>query len=143
MFARVKIRTLRQLKLPLGVTRLPASAVRDLLKRSDRQPKKSKYGAVRTTAPDGREFHSAREAERYWQLCMMERGGEIADLELQPAYHLHANGMRIGEYRADFRYKLVKTGEIVVEDSKGFRTDLFRWKKKHTEAEYGIRVVEV
>ncbi len=133
---------LRQLKLPLDVTRVSAADVRDLLRRSDRQPSRSKYGAVRTTAPDGREFQSAKEAERYWQLCMMERAGEIADLELQPAYPLHANGMRIGEYRADFRYRVIKTGDIVVEDTKGVRTDMFRWKKKHTEAEYGIRIIE-
>ena len=31
----------------------------------------------------------------------------------------------------------------VVEDVKGFKTPLYRWKKKHVEAQYGITVTEV
>ena len=136
-------RTLRQLKLPLDVKRLPAAAVRDLLKRSERQPRRSKYGAVRTDAPDGRSFQSRHEAERYWQLRLMEMAGEIRDLELQPVYVLHVGGVRIGEWRGDFRYQRVRDGVIVTEDAKGMRLALFKWKKRHVEAEYGIRVIEV
>jgi hypothetical protein len=31
----------------------------------------------------------------------------------------------------------------VVEDVKGFKTELYRWKKKHVEAQYGIEIVEI
>lgn len=143
MLRYVSLKQLRQLKLPLGVTRIPASAVRDLLKRSDKQPRTSKYHAVRTEAPDGRAFSSRHEAARYWQLKMLEKAGEIGNLELQPVYHLHVNGVRIGEYRGDFRYERLKDGEVVTEDAKGLRLALYKWKKRHTEVEYGIRIIEV
>jgi hypothetical protein len=31
----------------------------------------------------------------------------------------------------------------VVEDVKGMRTPMYRWKKKHVEAQYGITITEV
>ena len=40
----------------------------------------------------------------------------------------------------------MSTGEEVVEDVKGgeaTKTPLYRWKKKHLKAEYGISIVEV
>ena len=46
----------------------------------------------------------------------------------------------IGRYRADFSYEeLTETGgrwDFTVEDVKGFKTPLYRWKKKHVEAQY-------
>jgi hypothetical protein len=118
--------------------------------------RRHKYGAVPVEV-DGIRFASKREANRYGELLMLERAGEIRDLVLQPSFELHAprlpaltGGSRptesyaflvVGVYRADFVYA-TKAG-TVVEDCKGFRTPLYRWKKKHVEAEYGVRIVEV
>ena len=101
-----------------------------------------KYRAVRTVV-DGRTFASKREARRYGELRLMERAGNIGQLELQPVYVLHApGGQVIGKYVADFRY-VDAGGDETVEDAKGVRTPLYRWKKKHAEAEYGITIFEV
>ena len=65
----------------------------------------------------------------------------------QVVYALLVNGIRIGEYRADFTYqepaKPPQTGWVhIVEDSKGYRNDLYRWKRKHVAAQYGIEIRE-
>src|SRR5262245_35080016 len=99
------------------------------------QVQRSKYRAVKTTV-DGITFDSKREAERYTMLKALERVGEISDLELQPRFPLHVRAVDapvsliIGEYIADFRYR--RAGNVsIVEDAKGFKTPLYRWKKKH------------
>ena len=114
--------------------------------------RRSKYNAVRTTV-NGLAFASKREAHRYMELLLLQRLGEIHALELQPRYELHAFGSgarKVGEWRGDFRYctcprkggKCWST-EIIVEDAKGFKTPLYKWKKKHVEAQYGIEIREV
>jgi hypothetical protein len=101
----------------------------------------SKYLAVPTVV-DGIRFHSKKEAARYGQLKMLEKAGKIQGLCLQPEYTLHAGDgdTKLGVYRADFEY--AENGQHIVEDVKGFKTPLYRWKKKHVEAQYGIEVRE-
>lgn len=118
-----------------------------------------KYGA-KPTVVDGIRFASQKEARRYQELKLLERAGEVRDIELQPVYELDVIGgfvkdvrRTIGKYKADFRYRgrvrICGENEItlewrqIVEDVKGFKTPLYRWKKKHVEAQYGITVVEV
>lgn len=103
--------------------------------------KRHKYHAIPTEV-DGVRFSSKAEARRYQDLLLLQRAGEISNLELQPKYRLHVNGWKIGEYRGDFRYR-TKAGEVVTEDVKGVKTPMYRWKKKHVMAEYGVDVVEV
>jgi hypothetical protein len=105
---------------------------------------RSKYGAVKTTV-DGITFHSKKEAARYQELKRLASVGVIHGLELQPEFGLHAinGGKSIGVYRADFSYTDTITGTPVVEDVKGMKTPLYRWKKKHVEAQYGIQIREV
>lgn len=109
--------------------------------------RRSKYGAV-SCVVDGITFASQREARRYRQLKLLERAHKIEGLELQPRFALTVKGVKIGEYRADFRYH--QCGDVVpfavvdvVEDAKGVRTPLYRWKRKHLLAEHGIEVIEV
>jgi hypothetical protein len=107
--------------------------------------KRGKYRAEPTEV-DGHRFPSKREAERYRVLVALLAAGEIADLELQPRFPLHARSGQgvahvIGEYVADFRYR--RKGLIVTEDAKGMKLPLYLWKKKHTELQYGIRIEEV
>jgi hypothetical protein len=52
----------------------------------------------------------------------------------------------IGKYVADFKYfRLDAPTGWVIEDVKSpaTRTALYRWKKKHTECQYGIKITEV
>lgn len=95
----------------------------------------SKYYNI-TTEVDGIKFDSRKEANRYKELKIMERGGLISHLRLQPRFDLQAsftdrNGIkhRAIEYVADFEY-ICKVQGHIVEDVKGFKTELYRLKKK-------------
>lgn len=111
-----------------------------------------KYGAVRTEV-DGITFASKAEAARYQELKLLERAQEIKELRLQPEFPLYAgcelpltpdrDPLQLGVYRGDFTYIDCRTGRSVVEDVKGFKTPLYRWKKKHVEAQYGIQISEI
>lgn len=99
---------------------------------------------VRNAVPteiDGHLFPSKREAERYVALKLEEQAGGITDLRLQFAFPLEVHDLHIGYYRADFTY--TREGHLVVEDVKGFRTEMYRWKRRHFEAQYGIEIQEV
>jgi hypothetical protein len=102
-----------------------------------------KYGNVPTMV-NGQQFDSKAEAFRYLQLLGLQQAGEIEDLELQPRYRLEVNGVKIADYRADFRY--VTGGLVVVEDVKGgsaTKTPSYRLKAKLMWAIHGIKVKEV
>lgn len=112
--------------------------------------RRSKYRAVPTVI-DGIRFDSKAEARRWQELKLLERAGEIHGLSRQPRFRLTVPLMRggndvgtheLGEYRADFWY-LDRQGRLVVEDVKGVRTPLYRWKKKHFEAQYGLPITEI
>lgn len=112
-----------------------------------------KYHATATTV-DGIRFASKKEAARYQELKLLEKAGEIHNIAVQPGFDLAAYRvgdrlpLLIGRYVADFVYctclrtPCVKS-HLVIEDVKGFKTPLYRWKKKHVEAQYGITIVEV
>ncbi len=102
----------------------------------------SKYGN-RKTEIDGFLFDSKREANRYVELKLAERAGEIENLELQPKYSVDINGKHICNYFADFRYFDKRDRKIVIEDVKGVKTDVYKLKKRLVEALYGIIITEV
>lgn len=89
---------------------------------------------------DGLEFDSRAEADRYAELCLMQRAGEISGLETQPQYTLTVRGVKICDYYGDFRYW--QNGQLVVEDVKGVRTPEYRLKAKLMLACHGIAIVE-
>ena len=108
---------------------------------------KNKYRNVRTVL-DGHTFDSEREMERYAELRLMERAGEISELQLQPVFELipavKENGkvvQRAITYKGDFSY--IRNGSVVVEDAKGVKTDVYKLKKKMMRALLGIVVQEV
>lgn len=102
--------------------------------------KPSKYRAVRCEV-DGEKFDSQKEERRWMVLRMLVRAGTIRDLERQRKYPLAVRDNCIGYYVADFTYRNLAK-QVVIEDCKGFRTPLYRWKKKHVEAQYGITILE-
>jgi uncharacterized protein DUF1064 len=131
---------------------------------------KGRFGRLRRTGVrgrkvelDGHKFDSVAEARRYGELKLLQAAHAISGLEIHPNFPLFAPcGAVIGYYEADFRYVLLgemsreiqsQTG-IVTEDVKGerrragkvvwsTRTALYRWKRKHFEAQYGERITEV
>jgi hypothetical protein len=105
----------------------------------------SKYGA-KPVMIDGIRFASQAEGRRYGVLKLLERTGEITNLELQTVVIL-AEGVKVpGELRkrpairyiADFSYT-DKYGHRVIEDCKGVETPVFRIKR-HLLALQGIKV---
>lgn len=100
----------------------------------------TKYHAKRTTI-DGITFASQKEAKRYQELKLLERGGVISALAMQVPYVLSVNGDKICKYIADFAY--VENATLVIEDAKGFKTPVYRLKKKLLKALYGIEIREV
>lgn len=104
---------------------------------------RNKYGAVKTML-DGIEFDSQREAQRYWELKMLQKAGEISDLRMQVRFELIPKQpkMRAVYYIADFVYT-GKDGTTVVEDAKGMKTREYVLKKKMMLFLKGIEVVEV
>ena len=99
---------------------------------------------------DGILFDSAREARRYGELKLLEKGGYISGLQLQVPFELIPNQKNIDgkvverkvSYIADFVY-LDRDGRTVVEDSKGMRTEVYKLKKKLMRYVHGIEIKEV
>lgn len=121
---------------------------------------KSKYGANKTEI-DGITFDSRKEARRYTDLKLLERAELIKDLQLQVKFELipiqrepDTIGKRGGvikgkvierpvTYIADFVYIITDTGEKVVEDTKGFRTQEYIIKRKLMLYIHGLRIREI
>ena len=124
----------------------------------------TKYNASKCVV-DGITFDSRREAKRYQELKLLERAGEIRNLELQKEFELIPNQyaadttttLKNGKektvkgkllerkcvYRADFAYVDVRSGETVVEDAKGFHTKEYTIKRKLMLYVHGIKILEV
>jgi hypothetical protein len=104
----------------------------------------NKYRNIKTVI-DGITFDSKREANRYAELKLLQKAGEIWHLELQPEFLIEVNGQKICKYRADFSYWLSETAThgFVVEDAKGVKTPAYRLKKKLVKAIHGVDVKEV
>lgn len=101
----------------------------------------------RKTEVDGITFDSRKEAKRYQELKLLERAGEISDLQRQVPFLL-IPAQRIGgkvaeravQYKADFVY--TDHGETVVEDTKGIRTGEYIIKRKLMLYVHGISIRE-
>lgn len=111
-------------------------------------PKASKYKAVKTTV-DGITFDSKKEAQRYHELRLMEKAGQIHGLVVHPKLPLEVAApderrrIVIGFYEGDFQY-FDSHGADVIEDVKGMATlPLAKWKQRHLKAQYGITVREI
>ena len=65
----------------------------------------------------GMKFDSKKELTRYLVLEQMEKNNYISELELHPMIPLIVNGIKIGRYTADFKYKN-NNGEVIIEDVK-------------------------
>lgn len=111
---------------------------------------KNKYGAKKT-AVNGITFDSKKEAKRYQELLLLQDSGAITHLRRQVKYVLipsqkDENGKVIERecsYIADFVYHDFLSNEVVVEDTKGFRTADYKIKKKLMLYVHNIRIKEV
>lgn len=125
--------------------------------------KKSKYRS-RKVIRDGMTFDSIKEYRRYCELRLLEKAGEISNLERQKPFELipvqyetyeryGKKGQRLKDgkrcieksvvYNADFVY--TENGKTVVEDTKSevTKTKDYIIKRKLLLYRYGIRIKEV
>lgn len=123
----------------------------------EKKKKGSKYHAEKAHRGD-LTFDSQKEARRYDELMLMRQAGMIRDLKLQVRFCLiegfttPENEKYNGEYYvADFVYER-KTepdcnGDVhwlkVVEDAKGYRTQVYRNKAKLFRERFGFSITEV
>ena len=93
----------------------------------------NKYGNKKVYL-DGHRFDSKKERDRYTVLKSLEKAGKISELKLQVPFDLiptlKHNGKTLKKiiYKADFTYTM--NGETIVEDVKGFETDVFKLKMR-------------
>lgn len=108
----------------------------------------NKYGAKKTEV-DGIVFDSQKEAMRWCELKLMERGGMIRELKRQMRVELipKTDKYRAVNYVADFEYRDAKTGLVVYEDVKGCREgaayEMFKLKKKLMYWRWGKDIIEI
>lgn len=109
---------------------------------------------------NGMTFDSKKELKRYQELLLLQRAGKILGLARQQRYEIvpeHREPSTVGKrggvkrgaiieraryYVADFVYVIPETGQLVVEDCKGFRTAEYRLKKALMYDRYKIRITE-
>jgi hypothetical protein len=103
----------------------------------------TKYGN-RKVVLDGYTFDSVKEANRYGELCLLQRAGQIGALRRQVPYRLEVAGKLICKLIVDFDY--FENGKVVCEDVKSDFTrklPVWRIKSKLFEALNGFPIREV
>ena len=102
----------------------------------------SKFNNKKTVV-DGFTFDSKKEAARWCELKLLGRAGEITGLLRQVSFELipKCGKNRAVKYIADFVY--CENGETIVEDVKGFRTDVYKLKKRMMLDKHSIEIREV
>lgn len=112
----------------------------------------TKYNSKQTIV-NGIKFPSILEADRYQQLLLLLRAGEIANLKLQVEFVINqaytdaetGERMRSVVYIADFVYFDMRTKRTVIEDTKGIETAVFRnkWRQiKELYPQYDRRILK-
>ena len=97
----------------------------------------------------GIKFDSKKEMAYYIKLELLEQKGIIKDLELQksfelqPSFKLNGKTYKKITYKADFSYVSVEDNKIHIVDTKGFRTDVYKLKRKLFAYKYGIEIEEI
>ena len=110
--------------------------------------KKNKYNNTKVEYK-GIKFDSIKEMKHYQLLEYLQKIGEIKELKLQvpyeliPKYKINNKTVRKTTYIADFTYITTKDDKLHIVDTKGFKTDVYRLKKKLFEYKYGVEVEEV
>jgi len=106
-----------------------------------RKKNKAKYRSKKTIY-NSVTYDSEKEARRAAELDVLLVHDMIIDWRRQVRIPLHVNGKHIGDYIADFLV-IEGDGNEWFEDTKGYKTSLFKWKAKHFAAEYPDKILKV
>lgn len=94
---------------------------------------------------DGITFDSTKEARRYQDLRLMQQAGQIKELTRQVRFPIYLHEIFICDWLADFTYRLKHADggySVVIEDVKGWKTDVYKLKKRLFEAQYKMQIKE-
>lgn len=99
---------------------------------------------------DGIYFDSKLEKARYIQLKILEKAKEIKELRrqvtyvIQPSYKKNNKTIRSINYIADFVYYDLRKNKTIIEDTKGFKNEVYKIKKKIFEYKYpDLEITEI
>lgn len=116
------------------VVKFTGDSLSDIVIEGTKQPK-YKVAPVNDRTVDGIVFDSKGEMQRYLDLVLLFKAGEISNLAIQPEFTLQdgyrdeqGKYIRPIKYIADFSY--YDNGKFIVEDFKGHRTTGYLMKRK-------------
>lgn len=94
---------------------------------------------------EGIKFDSKKEGNRYLELKLLLKAKKISNLRLQVPYILIDKSKYGGKitYKADFVYYDNDIKKEVVEDVKGYKTDVYKLKKRLLAERYNIEIQEL
>lgn len=101
----------------------------------------NKFGAVKTEY-NGYVFDSKKEAARAQELDLLIKAKEVVSVVYQPKFDCVVNGKKICTYKADFKV-MYKDGHEEIEDVKGFKTPVYKLKKKLVGALFNVEIKEI
>ena len=111
--------------------------------------KRAKYNA-KPVDQDGYHFDSQAEARRFRELALMQEAGEIWNLEIHVRYPILDAFIRDGKvergayFEADFVYFDRESKCTIVEEIKGFKTQLYILKRKMFLSKYPhLKFIEI
>lgn len=85
---------------------------------------------------NGIKFDSKKELKFYLQLLERQEQGEVENIRLQvpftlqPGFKFNGKSIRAITYKADFVYDDLTDGKTHIVDTKGYRTEVYKIKKK-------------
>ncbi len=97
---------------------------------------------------DGYKFDSEKECKRYIYLKFLQKAGKIKELQVHPvfvllqSFNLNKKKFAPLKYIADFSYK-DNNDNLVVEDVKGLKTQVYQIKKKLMAYFLKIEITEI
>ena len=129
-------------------TYLSKTQIKRLVNQRENKPKQPKYGNHKVIVDGEKVADSKHEFKRLNDLKVLQRVGEIRDLQTQVRYNLipaqKICGVKVRgtDYIADFVY-WTKDDEFICEDAKGHKTADYIIKRKLMKLIHNIDVVEV
>ena len=127
---------------------LSQAQIRRMLQAKQEKPKQPKYGNHKVIVDGEKVADSKHEFRRLNHLKVLQRAGEINDLQTQVRYNLIPSQVicnkkeRGTDYIADFVY-WTKDDQFICEDAKGHKTADYIIKRKLMKLIHDIDVVEV
>lgn len=89
---------------------------------------------------DGIRFASKLEGRFYSNLKLLERAGEVVNVELQKPFIITIKGKLVCTYRSDFAFWDMREQRERIVDCKGVDTPVSKLKRKLVEALHGIEI---